>query len=51
MTPAVPLKSQKIQLRLTPIERDLLNRLADRNQMTLSEYLRWLIHREGLKLK
>jgi hypothetical protein len=50
MTNAAGLKSQKIQLRLTPLEREYLEALASKNQMSLSEYLRWLIHREAQKL-
>jgi hypothetical protein len=51
MTNADRLKSQKIQLRLTPLERENLEALASKNQMRLSEYIRWLIHRESEKLK
>jgi hypothetical protein len=50
MTNADRLKSQRIQLRLTPLEREYLEALAAKNQMGLSEYLRWLIHREAQKL-
>jgi hypothetical protein len=51
MTNADRLKSQKIQLRLTPLERENLAALASKNQMGLSEYIRWLIRRESEKLK
>jgi len=52
MSPAdPPLKSQKIQLRLTPLEREYLEALATKQQMSMSGYLRWLIRREAQKLK
>ena len=51
MSPADPLKTVKLQIRLTPLEREYLQALAAQKQMSLSEYLRWLIHREAQKLQ
>ena len=45
------LKTEKVQLRLTPLERDYLNILASRQQMTISEYIRLLLRREVDKAK
>lgn len=45
-----PLKTVRVQLRLSPIERDLLQALADKKMMTMSEYLRHLIHQEAKAL-
>jgi len=44
------LKSKKIQLRLSELEREYLDILTDKNKQTISDYLRYLIRREYEKL-
>lgn len=44
------LKSKKIQLRLTPVERDYLDRLCLKHHMGMSELIRWLVTKEAQKL-
>ncbi|SPF55448.1 conserved hypothetical protein [Candidatus Desulfosporosinus infrequens] len=46
---AAKLKTELVQLRLTPLEKEKLKTLADQNQKSLSDYIRWLIDRESLK--
>lgn len=46
-----PLKTIKVQLRLTPLEKDYLDILAEKNMKSMSEYIRMLIDREARKLK
>lgn len=48
---AAKLKTSLVQLRLTPLEKEKLKALADQQQKTFSEYVRWLIDREPLKPK
>jgi len=43
------LKTEKIQLRLTREEREALQKLADREKMSVSGYIRWIINRESKK--
>jgi hypothetical protein len=44
------LKTEIVQLRLTPDEKEALKALAAKKQMSQSEYLRWLIARESASL-
>jgi hypothetical protein len=44
---AAKLKTELLQLRLTSMEKELLKALADKNQMSVSEYIRYLIHKES----
>ena len=46
---AAKLKTELVQLRLTPLEKEKLKALADQQQKTMSDYVRWLIDREPLK--
>lgn len=48
---AAKLKTEMVQLRLTPLEKEKLKALCDQTQKTYSDYLRWLIDREPLKPK
>lgn len=48
---AAKLKTELVQLRLTPPEKEKLKELSDQNKMSQSGYIRWLIHREPLKPK
>jgi hypothetical protein len=41
------LKLSLVQIRVTDEEKDLLKQLADKNNMSVSVYLRFLIHRES----
>ena len=41
------LKKELVQLRLTTLDKELLKELAGKNQMSLSEYVRYLIRREA----
>jgi uncharacterized protein (DUF1778 family) len=41
------LKLSLVQIRVTDEEKDLLQQLADKNNMSVSAYLRFLIHRES----
>jgi hypothetical protein len=43
-------KTEIIQIRLTPAEKEIFRLLADRAKMSQSEYLRWLIARESATL-
>jgi len=49
--PNKPFKTCRVDLRLTPLERDFLQALAAKNQMSVSEYLRFIIHREAKRLQ
>lgn len=51
MAPADPLKTVKLQIRMTPMEREYLDALASRQQMTASEYIRWSIRKAAEKVK
>jgi hypothetical protein len=48
---AAKLKTELVQLRLTPLEKEKLKALADLNQKSLSDCVRWLIDKEPLILK
>lgn len=48
MTPSA-LKTELVQLRLTPQEKEALAALAEKQRMSVSGYLRWLIHKESEK--
>lgn len=41
----MPVKKEKIVLRATGRQKQQLQKLADRADMTMSEYVRWLINR------
>jgi predicted DNA-binding protein len=49
MTSAEKLKTLRVQLRLTPEDRDNLKKLAKGKGKNISEYIRWLIDREVQK--
>lgn len=46
---AAKLKTEVVQLRLDEEEKAKLQALADKEKMSVSAYLRYLIHREPLK--
>jgi len=45
------LKTELVQLRLTPLEKEKLKALADQIKMSQSGYIRWLIDQQPLKPK
>jgi hypothetical protein len=48
---AAKLKTELVQLRLTPLEKEKLRVLSDLYQKTYSECIRWLIEKEPVPPK
>ena len=48
---AAKLKTELVQLRLTPLEKEKLKALADLHQKTVSDYIRWLIDQQQMPAK